>query len=372
MRRSAAISTTREERPARSRCRRQPNRPSRITHYKEDHEKHQSITTIMTALRAALAMTAFATLAASNSKHLGGEGLKDRPFEITLSADGRPRALRRRPRTVPGRKRAAPPQSRGPRAGPPKIIKEGDHYAKEAVYKKGVPPDGPPTNKVGRRKEVALTGLRRSGLAAPVHSWAAAAFSVLLEPARSPSDNRLRSGAGAEDQHRLRARLRSPRGIRAWPSRHLDRAGIVASSFPHLLQRRADVVEGLRRRLAVPSPNRPTWPVHGGSIRAPSGRLHRQSGGFARASTHAFPPRSRGVPLESHRGRWPAPGSRAGDALGCRNKGLSTLGSRDFVGRIACGIKRTAPEPQPCEYGPARIEIRMMDNLRSVTLLPQV
>jgi len=110
----------------------------------------KSIRTILsTALIAGLAIviTNVASFAASEFEGVWAvKDSKDRPFEITLSADGKATSTQEKAKEGTWKEEGGVAVITWTTGWTTKIIKEGDHYIK-TVYKKGVPLDGPPSNK---------------------------------------------------------------------------------------------------------------------------------------------------------------------------------------------------------------------------------
>jgi hypothetical protein len=101
----------------------------------------------------ALAMTGFAALAASDFE--GVWAVKDshgRPFEITLSADGKATGTQEKAKDGTWKEDGGSAVITWSSGWTTKITKEGDHYVKTA-YKKGEPLDGPPANKSDAMKK---------------------------------------------------------------------------------------------------------------------------------------------------------------------------------------------------------------------------
>jgi hypothetical protein len=95
----------------------------------------------------AIAMTDFAALAASEFE--GVWATKDssgKPFEITLSADGKATSTQEKAKEGTWKEENGSVVISWTSGWTSKITKEGDHYVKTA-FKKGAPLDGPPTNK---------------------------------------------------------------------------------------------------------------------------------------------------------------------------------------------------------------------------------
>ena len=95
--------------------------------------------TIVTASVASLAASEFEGVWATKDSH-------DRPFEITLSADGKATSTQEKAKEGTWKEEGGAAVISWTTGWTTKIIKEGDHYIK-AVFKKGVPLDGPPSNK---------------------------------------------------------------------------------------------------------------------------------------------------------------------------------------------------------------------------------
>jgi hypothetical protein len=107
----------------------------------------RSIATVMLSAGFALAMTAFAALAASEFEGVWAvKDSKDRPFEITLSAGGKATSTQEKAKDGTWKEEGGAAVISWTTGWTTKLIKEGDHYIK-TVYKKGVPLDGPPSNK---------------------------------------------------------------------------------------------------------------------------------------------------------------------------------------------------------------------------------
>jgi hypothetical protein len=95
-------------------------------------------------------MTAFAVLAASEFE--GVWVVKDsggKPFEITLSADGKATST---PKEGTWKEDGGSAVITWITGWTTKITKQGDHYVK-AAFKIGTPLDGPPTNKSDAQKK---------------------------------------------------------------------------------------------------------------------------------------------------------------------------------------------------------------------------
>jgi hypothetical protein len=75
-----------------------------------------------------------------------GKDSKDRPFEITLSADGKATSTQEKAKGGTWKEEGGVAVISWATGWTTKITKEGHHYVKMA-YKKGVPIDGPPSNK---------------------------------------------------------------------------------------------------------------------------------------------------------------------------------------------------------------------------------
>jgi len=106
-------------------------------------------TVVTTALVAgfALAMTAFAAVAASEFEGVWAtKDSHDRPFEITLSTDGKATSTQEKAKEGTWKEEGSAAVISWATGWTTKITKEGDHYVK-VVYKKGTPLDGPPTSK---------------------------------------------------------------------------------------------------------------------------------------------------------------------------------------------------------------------------------
>jgi hypothetical protein len=98
-------------------------------------------------LAAGLAMTSFATFAASEFEGVWAtKDSKDRPFEITLSADGKATSTQEKAKEGTWKEEGGAAVISWNTGWTTKITQEGDHYVK-LVYKKGSPLDGPPTGK---------------------------------------------------------------------------------------------------------------------------------------------------------------------------------------------------------------------------------
>jgi hypothetical protein len=107
----------------------------------------RSIAAVMLAAGLALAMTAFAAPAASEFEGVWAvKDSKDRPFEITLSADGKATSTQEKAKEGTWKEEGGVAVITWTTGWTTKIMKEGDHYVK-TVFKKGVPLDGPPSNK---------------------------------------------------------------------------------------------------------------------------------------------------------------------------------------------------------------------------------
>jgi hypothetical protein len=112
-------------------------------------------TLALTALAVGLviAMTAFTALAASEFE--GVWVVKDsggKPFEITLSADGKATSTQEKAKEGTWKEEGGSAVITWSTGWTTKITKERDHYVK-AAYKKGTPLDGPPTNKSDAQKK---------------------------------------------------------------------------------------------------------------------------------------------------------------------------------------------------------------------------
>ena len=113
----------------------------------------RSIAAVMLAAGLALAMTAFAALAASDFE--GVWAVKDtsgKPFEITLGADGKATGTQEKAKEGTWKEEGGSAVISWTSGWTTKITKEGDHYVKTA-FKKGTPLDGPPTNKLDAVKK---------------------------------------------------------------------------------------------------------------------------------------------------------------------------------------------------------------------------
>jgi hypothetical protein len=105
-------------------------------------------TIVATALVAGLAivMASFASLAASEFE--GVWAVKDtngKPFDITLSADGKATSTQEKAMTGTWKEEGGAAVISWDTGWTTKIAKEGDKFVKTA-FKKGAPLDGPPTN----------------------------------------------------------------------------------------------------------------------------------------------------------------------------------------------------------------------------------
>jgi hypothetical protein len=113
----------------------------------------RTIAAVMLAAGLAVAMIAFSALAAS-----GFEGVwsvkdsKGKPFEITLSADGKATSTQEKAKEGTWKEEGGSAVIAWTTGWTTKITKEGDHYVK-AAYKKGQSLDGPPTSKSDAQKK---------------------------------------------------------------------------------------------------------------------------------------------------------------------------------------------------------------------------
>ncbi len=115
--------------------------------------KIRTMVAVMLAAGLAIAMTAFAALAGSEFE--GVWAVKDstgKPFEITLSADGKATSTQEKAREGTWKEEGGSAVITWTTGWTTKITKEGDHYVK-AAYTKGTPLDGPPTNKSDAQKK---------------------------------------------------------------------------------------------------------------------------------------------------------------------------------------------------------------------------
>jgi hypothetical protein len=99
-----------------------------------------------------IAVTSFTSLAAS--EFVGMWNVKDtagQPFEITLSGDGSAKASRGEGMVGTWKEEGKTAVITWETGWTTKIAKEDDHYKKTA-YRKGQPPDGPPTNSSDAQK----------------------------------------------------------------------------------------------------------------------------------------------------------------------------------------------------------------------------
>jgi len=113
----------------------------------------RTIAAVMLAAGLAIAMTAFAALAASEFE--GVWVVKDsvgKPFEITLSADGKATSSQEKAKEGTWKEEGGSAVITWITGWTTKITKQGDHYVK-AAFKKGTPLDGPPTNKSDAQKK---------------------------------------------------------------------------------------------------------------------------------------------------------------------------------------------------------------------------
>ena len=113
----------------------------------------KTIATVMLAAGLAIAMTALAALAAS--EYEGVWVVKDsggKPFEITLSADGKATSTQEKAKEGTWKEEGGSAVISWTTGWITKITKEGDHYVK-AAFKKGLPLDGPPTSKSDAQKK---------------------------------------------------------------------------------------------------------------------------------------------------------------------------------------------------------------------------
>jgi hypothetical protein len=112
-----------------------------------------TIATVALAAGFAVALTAFAAVAASEFE--GIWVVKDssgRQFEITLTADGKATSTQEKAKEGTWKEEDSSAVISWATGWTTKITKEGDHYVKMA-YKKGAPLDGPPTNKSDVQKK---------------------------------------------------------------------------------------------------------------------------------------------------------------------------------------------------------------------------
>src|SRR6476619_2269929 len=110
----------------------------------------KSIRTILsTALIAGLAIVIANVASFAASEFEGVWATKDshdRPFEITLSTDGKATSTQEKAKEGTWKEEGGAAVISWATGWTTKITKEGDHYVK-VVYKKGTPLDGPPTSK---------------------------------------------------------------------------------------------------------------------------------------------------------------------------------------------------------------------------------
>jgi hypothetical protein len=101
----------------------------------------------------AVAMTVLAAFAASEFE--GVWATKDthgKPFEITLSADGKAMSAQEKVKEGTWKEEGGAAVISWTTGWTTKIVKEGDHYVK-MTFKKGLPLDGPPTHKADAAKK---------------------------------------------------------------------------------------------------------------------------------------------------------------------------------------------------------------------------
>src|SRR4029078_10830752 len=110
----------------------------------------QSIRTILsTAFIAGLAIVIANVASFAASEFVGVwevKDSKDRPFEIPLSAEGKATSTQEKAKEGSWKEESGVAVITWTTGWTTKIIKECDHYI-TTVYKKGVPVDGPPSNK---------------------------------------------------------------------------------------------------------------------------------------------------------------------------------------------------------------------------------
>jgi hypothetical protein len=113
----------------------------------------KTVATVMLAVALAVAVTSFAAFAASEFEGIWAtKDSKDRPFEITLSADGKATSTQEKAKEGTWKEEGGAAVISWTTGWTTKITKEGDHYVK-LVYKKGSPLDGPPTGKSDAAKK---------------------------------------------------------------------------------------------------------------------------------------------------------------------------------------------------------------------------
>ncbi|MGC2410647.1 MAG: hypothetical protein WA441_11795 [Methyloceanibacter sp.] len=112
----------------------------------------KAVSTILAALVCTV-MTAFASLAASEFE--GVWSVKDtggKPFEITLTADGKANATHPKRMVGTWTEEGSSAVIKWDSGWTTKITKEGDHYVKTS-FKKGEPVDGKPANTSDAQKK---------------------------------------------------------------------------------------------------------------------------------------------------------------------------------------------------------------------------
>jgi hypothetical protein len=113
----------------------------------------RTIAAVMLAAGLAVAVTAFSALAASEFEGVWVvKDSKGKPFEITLSADGKATGTQEKAKEGTWKEEAGSAVITWTTGWTTKITKEGDHYVKEA-YEKGKSLKGPPTSHSDAQKK---------------------------------------------------------------------------------------------------------------------------------------------------------------------------------------------------------------------------
>jgi hypothetical protein len=113
----------------------------------------RTIATVMVAAGLAVAMTAFSALAASEFEGVWAvKDSKGKPFEITLSADGKATGTQEKAKEGTWKEEGGSAVITWTTGWTTKITKEDDHYVK-AAYEKGQSLQGPPTSKSDAQKK---------------------------------------------------------------------------------------------------------------------------------------------------------------------------------------------------------------------------
>ena len=113
----------------------------------------KTVAMVMFVAGLAFTLTPFAAFAASEFEGVWTtKDSKERPFEITLSADGKATSTQEKAKEGTWKAEGGAAVISWTTGWTTKITKEGDHYVK-LVYKKGSPLDGPPTGKSDAAKK---------------------------------------------------------------------------------------------------------------------------------------------------------------------------------------------------------------------------